>query len=158
MILSTLRPPYSRQINNSQLHQLNDSDSSLELTGTFTTSEEVRITPAMAGAVSAPRDAGAAGAAGGGTTDTAPRDAAVAAAAGGAVGTGGAVGLSRPAAGGAGEAKPSGGDANVDDRYAVVHSLLYSRTCDGFVKWLCIDEAAFYFHSVSVHAISCYNQ
>lgn len=103
-------PPHSRQINNSQLHRLNDSDSSLELTGTFTTSEEFRINPAMAAAVSAPRDAAAAGADGGG-----------------GVGAGGAGDLSRPAAGGAGEAEPSGGDADVDDRYVVLRGLLLCR-------------------------------
>lgn len=103
--------PHWRQINNSQLHRLNDSDSSLELTGTFTTSEELRITPAIAAAVSDPRDAAAAGAA----------------AAGGAVGADGADGLSRPTAGGAGEGGRSDGDADVDDRYAVLHGLLLCR-------------------------------
>ncbi|CAM9847246.1 unnamed protein product, partial [Ectocarpus sp. 4 AP-2014] len=85
----------SFSINNSQLHRLNDSDSSLELTGTFTTGEEIRVTPVMAAAV--PRDAAAAGADGGV-----------------AVGTGGARDLSRPTAGGAGKGEGSGGDADVD--------------------------------------------
>ncbi|CAN0515918.1 unnamed protein product, partial [Ectocarpus sp. 12 AP-2014] len=88
------------------------SDSSLELTGTFTTGEEIRVTPVMAAAV--PRDAAAAGA-----------DDGV------AVGTGGAGDLSRPTAGGAGEAEGSGGDADVDDSMDLNDSSELESTLHG---------------------------
>lgn len=43
-------PPPASQINTSHLHPLNDSDSSLELTGTFSTTDELK-TPAVASAL-----------------------------------------------------------------------------------------------------------
>lgn len=49
------------QINTSQLHPLNDSDSSLELTGTFSTTDEFK-TPAIVSALGARGAAAAAGA------------------------------------------------------------------------------------------------
>ncbi|CAN0375698.1 unnamed protein product, partial [Ectocarpus sp. 13 AM-2016] len=102
----------SFSINNSQLHRLNDSDSSLELTGTFTAGEEIRVTPVMAAA--APRDAAAAGA-----------DDGV------GVGTGGAGDLSRPTAGGVEEAEGSGGEADVDDSMDLNDSSELESTLHG---------------------------